>query len=412
MHRRFQLCVLAVCATALLAPACKPGAKLAARRTGDLSNPPALRREPVALYADICGDGQLTQQGNTVIERRPYLQGTTSESVRVMFTVYPGANGIEQTPLRVTDLEGRLVSAETPLADPSVASGRQYQVQVEGLEPNQTYCYWLEGLSEPAGFRTAPEAGDDTTLRFIAFGDSGSGSSVQRAVRDQMQTVPFELMLHTGDIAYGQGTLGQFERNFFGVYRDMLASAPVFPVPGNHDYETDRSAAYLQVFSLPDNGVRGQAERWYAFDWGNVHFVALDTESLGAEQLAWLQEDLRGNTLPWTVVLLHRPPFSSGRHGPDRRVREQVWPLLEEYGVQLVLSGHDHHYERFQPIGGVTHVLTGGGGMSTRPAFPGPKTAFSEDVLHFVYGEVRDDSMVLHAIDGVGREFDTVRIAR
>jgi hypothetical protein len=226
-----------------------------------------------------------------------------------------------------------------------------------------------------------------------------------------MQTVKFDLMLHLGDIAYDDGRLSQFEGQFFDSYAPMLRSFPSFPTSGNHDYRTQSAAPFRQVFMLPENGGTEGRERWYSFDWGDVHFVALDTERMNATQAEWLDRDLAATEQPWKIVYGHKPPYSSGEHGSNGTFREFFGPVIERHGVQLVLSGHDHHYERTKPIRSVTYIVSGGGGHGTRSVGSSDFTAFSEDVLHFVYGELVGRDLVLHAIDGVGREFDSVRIS-
>jgi predicted MPP superfamily phosphohydrolase len=221
-----------------------------------------------------------------------------------------------------------------------------------------------------------------------------------------MQTVPFELILHLGDLAYDTGRPSEIEGKFFRVYAPLLRSFPAYAVAGNHDYSTDSAQPLRQAFVLPENGGEAGRERWYSFDRGDVHFVALDTERTGADQAAWLEQDLSANQLPWKIVIGHRPPFSSGEHGGDAAFQQWFVPILRSHAVDLVLSGHEHDYERFKPIDGVTYVVSGGGGRGTRSVGAGSLTAFSEAVLHFVYVEVTRSLLTLHAIDGVGREFD------
>jgi hypothetical protein len=169
-----------------------------------------------------------------------------------------------------------------------------------------------------------------------------------------------------------------------------------------------QGAPFRGVFALPgDNG-----EKWYSYDWGRIHFVALDTEASYATQAAWLDGDLAATALPWKVVYFHRPPYSSGQHGSDTSLRRAFAPVFEKHRVQLVLAGHDHNYERMVPQRGVQYVVTGGGGVGTRPVGTSSFTVFSEDVIHFVHVEAGIDEMVLHAIDGRGTEFDAVRIPR
>ena len=249
-------------------------------------------------------------------------------------------------------------------------------------------------------------------MRFIALGDSGGGGDDQTTLRDQMATVPFDLMLHTGDIPYDGGTRAAFEERFFRVYADYLKYFPVFPASGNHEYDAADAAPFREVFVLPENGGPDGIERWYSFDWGDVHFVALDSERTGPVQAAWLDADLTANQLPWTIVYWHKPPFSSGEHGSDGATRAQFVPILEKHKVPLVLNGHDHDYERTTPQNGVTYVVTGGGGVGVRGVGSSTFTAFSDAVIHFVYVTVAGNELALHAIDGLGQEFDSLVIRR
>lgn len=385
------------------------GAKMAATGTGDLTHSLSDRASPTARLQELCSVRQASPSEQDGIDRAPYLQRVSATSAWLLFTTTevggeyvlelraPGA-GVRQS-----------VRAER---DPADVTGRQLLAHFNDLEPDTVYCYELVGSGRAAGFRTAPAPAADAPVRFVAFGDSGGGGAAQHAVRDQLHTVSFDLMLHTGDIAYGDATLERYEQTFFAEYAELLASVPVFPTSGNHDYAVDRAAPFRQIFALPDNGGAGGMERWYSFDWGAVHFVALDTELLRDEQVAWLDGDLSQNVLPWKIVYLHRPPYSSGTHGSSERVREAFAPTFARHGVQLVLAGHDHDYERTRAIDGVTYVITGGGGHGTRPVGRRSFTAHSEDVLHFIQGEVLADSLLLHAIDATGREFDSVRIER
>jgi 3',5'-cyclic AMP phosphodiesterase CpdA len=253
-----------------------------------------------------------------------------------------------------------------------------------------------------AGFRTAPEPGSGARVAFVALGDSGSGSPDQLAIYDQLETVPFDLIVHTGDIAYESGTLTEFEENFFDVYAPLLRSFPVFPAQGNHE----GSDVFRRVFDLPWAG----PGNWYSYDWGDVHFVALDTNDISDEQAAWLDRDLSQSRRDWTVVFGHHPAFSSGQHGSTPSFQQRLVPILERHGVDLVLSGHDHDYERTLPQNGVHYVVTGGGGRGTRPVGESSFTAFSEQVLNFVYVEIEGDRLLLHAIDATGAEFDQLAI--
>jgi acid phosphatase type 7 len=387
---------------------------LAAQKFGDLNH--ALAARGPAATAAIDRDCGLTrQQPPSQLRRRPYIQRLSESSLDIVWTQSAPAAAPEVT---ISRPDGTPVARAAAVVDTSarpIGSALQWSASLSGLEPATPYCYEVTSgttLLDRGGFRSAPRAGAGAPVRFVALGDSGHGGADQRAVLEQIRSVPFDLMVHTGDIAYSSGTRGEFQRNFFDVYADLLGLFPMFPASGNHEYETEDAAPYREVFVLPDNGGPGGRERWYSYDFGDVHFVALDTERTGPEQAAWLDADLGATRLPWTVVYLHKPAYSSGEHGGDSGVQQHFVPVFEKHAVPLVLAGHDHHYERTVPQNGVTYVVTGGGGRGTRHSGASPFTAFSESVCHLVYVTVQGDELTLHAIDGVGREFDSLLLRR
>lgn len=354
-----------------------------------------------------CGPGALTLAGDQALDRYPYLQHVTATSAVVLFTT----RDVGPAPVLQLKSPGgeNLQSVQTEV-DPADASGRQRIAHIGGLEPNTLYCYILDDWLSPVGFRTAPGASSDDAVRFIAFGDSGGDRRV--LLVPEMARSRFDLILHVGDIAYWDGSLGNFEVEFFDTYARLLAHAAIFPASGNHEYVTPDAVVYRQVFALPENGGPDGVERWFSYDWSSVHFIALDTERVGSAQASWLEADLSHNALPWTIVYFHRPPYSSGVHGGSRAVREAFNPLFERHGVQLVLSGHDHDYERTHPVGGVTYVVTGGGGYSLRRVGRSDVTAFSASAFHFLRGEVRRDELYLEAVDPSGATIDSTIIPR
>jgi acid phosphatase type 7 len=408
---------------ALLLAACEGNISgdLAAERFGDLSNPPAQRLGAASDVADGCAlaAGAEPQPAPPLVgglKRQPYLQQLTSASVEILWTALPET---APTTLVVTAGDGGPVATIAGTRDETawpVEGASLFAAKVSGLQAETSYCYELRTdtgtVLARSGFQTAPEVGAQRPVRFIAFGDSGNGSEDQRAVFAQMRTVPFDFVIHTGDIAYSSGRRTELEHTFFDIYGSVLDGTAVFPVSGNHEYDTEGAAPFREVFSLPENGGPLGRERWYSFDWGPVHFVALDTERTGPEQAAWLDADLGANRLPWTIVLGHKPPFSSGEHGNDGPSQKYFVPLFEKHYVPLVLNGHDHDYERSLPQNGVTYVVTGGGGTGTRPVGTSFFTAFSESVIHFVYVTIEGDTLALHAIDGMGTEFDSAVIRR
>ncbi len=380
---------------------------VASTELGDVSRT-AERGSPIETLVSACGAGARTIAGRQ-IRRTPYLQNVTPTSGVVGWVTTGGGETVT-----VTTVDGTPVQAAAGRSEVAVtrtANEQQVWAELTGLQPDTVYCYEVtdgaERLIERAGFRTAPTA-DAQRVRVLAFGDSGGGGSDQHALASWMRAFPYDVIIHTGDVAYDDGTIAELEDNVFGVYADLFRHVPFFPAAGNHDHRTLRGAPFRDVFSLP--GAPG--ETWYAFDWGPVHFVALDTEADYATQVRWLDEDLARSTAPWTIVYLHRPPYSSGNHGSDTALRAHLAPVVERHDVQLVLAGHDHDYERMKPQNGVAYVVTGGGGRGTYPVGTSAFTAFSTEVIHFVLLDIGPDELVLYAVDATGKTFDSLVVPR
>lgn len=368
---------------------------------------PNCARAALVPFERRCGTGGLTRSGARGLLRVPYVQRLSDTAVDI---VYKRRSGGASDVVVVTSPEGSVVAQAPTMTDPGSSGGRQRLARVEGLSPNTYYCYKVASLTERIGFRTAPAPGGDTPVRFAVFGDSGDGGIGQAAVRDRLLALPIDLILHTGDVAYTEGTVEQFEQNFFRYYEGLLKSVAFFPIAGNHEYDTEGAAPFIEVFDLPDNGGAAGLERWYSFDFGDVHFVGLDTEQLGTEQVEWLDRDLSDNQRPWTVVYFHRPPFSSGNHGSAPDVEQAFVPVLQNHAVPIVFAGHEHSYERTRPIGGVTYVITGGGGKLILPVGTSDFTAKSQSDLHVMDVEVRGRSMAVRAVDVAGVSLDSFEL--
>jgi glucose/arabinose dehydrogenase/PKD repeat protein len=380
--------------------------------------------------------------GAVTLLRQPYLQQVTESSAIVVWTArQPAAPAVRYS---IGGGATSTVAASTRFfsaADTGLPYDfYQYEADLSALAPSATYSYdvLMNGDDVTAGqgsFRTAPARGTGS-IRFLAFGDSGTGSAAQSQVAARMAAESFDLAVHVGDVAYGNealqggGHFNEYDDWFFGMYASSLRTHPFYPVIGNHDDEVADAWPFRQVFVLPENGATPQypdhAERYYSFDYGPVHFVGLDTETAfrddpgrQAAQLAWLEQDLAATSQPWRVVFFHRSPYSTGaEHGSDLEVRQKFAPLFERYGVQLVLSGHDHDYERTFPMrdfGGpssVTYVVTGGGGAALYPVGSASWTALSASVYHFVRASVSTCVLQVEAVDSGGAVFDRYSIDR
>ena len=386
--------------------------------------------QPDLIYTPhaSCGIKDRQTPGGDLL-RLPYLQSVTqSTAVIAWVTRTPG-----DPKLRVGAAKS-LQSAASLASRGIVVHGKPatlHAAELRGLAPGTRYCYEIasgsEMLATSLSFKTAP-ATPGAPLSFFAFGDFGNGSQAQFELRDQMRAVSadIDLWISTGDNAYGAGRYDQFEDYVFQVYGDLFHRIPFFPSPGNHDYRSDDAAPYLTNFFLPENAWRSKdKERYYSFDWGPVHFVALDTEdplleiseTAGDDMQDWLAADLAATKKPWKIVFFHKPPYTSHpKRAPNLKARELLVPVLEEHGVQIVLAGHNHFYERFYPLrngrrttmqeGGITYLTTGGGGAPVYRTGQNPLLAKGVKANHFLIGTVTDCSVLFRAVGLNGREID------
>ncbi|HEX6810281.1 MAG TPA: metallophosphoesterase [Planctomycetota bacterium] len=234
-------------------------------------------------------------------------------------------------------------------------------------------------------------------MSFFVLGDSGTGTADQMRVADIHQGWDFDLGLMPGDIVYPSGEAQNFDPHFFTPYGPALHGTPHFPVLGNHDVETSNGQPYLSAFCLP-TGNSG-TERWYSFDFGDCHFIGLDSaQATNETQTAWLRSDLmaaRASGAAWIFVTMHHAAYTSGPHGREQSVRENWCPLFEAFEVDVVFQGHDHIYERttvrrdFHPDKrGVVYFVVGTGG-TTYPIDREPYSAYARSTWGMLRVDVR-----------------------
>ncbi len=236
----------------------------------------------------------------------------------------------------------------------------------------------------------------------LIAGDIGAGDEgemeVARAMAKWAESRRVLALLLLGDNIYPDGNPARFAAAIARPLRPLLAAGVrIYPVLGNHDVLYDGGAGELGLFGL--------ARSYYSFEIGSVTYFALDSTAFGQEQAAWLRKALAEAETPWKAVYLHHPLYSSGLHGPDLALRAALVPLLKEGGVQLVLSGHDHDYERTQAIDGVVYVVSGGG-SSVRPVGRSAFTAVSASRLHFLWLRADPYRLQVEAIGTDGKPFD------
>ena len=313
-------------------------------------------------------------------------------------------------------------------------AAKEHVIELDGLVPDTTYHYQLlhDGtpVSERHSFVTPPKS-PSAPLRCAVFGDSGSGTIDQLTVADQVAASNPDLVLISGDVIYPTATRCQLDSRYFVPYANLIDHIPFYPALGNHDVGADGGQHLLDALYLPENDAN-HTEEFYSFDRTNVHLVALNTldrTEPGSPQYTWLEGDLERSSAPWTFAYFHFPPYSSSAHGSNLRVRDDLAPLFDRFGVDLVFSGHDHTYERTLPLrgqqvvdsacepdyvdpGGTVYIVTGGGGRRLYGSGTSYFTAYSESAHHFVQVDVDQSSVNVTAIRSDGTVMDRMTITK
>jgi len=251
----------------------------------------------------------------------------------------------------------------------------------------------------------------DGSLRFAVIGDTGSGSRQQSQLGELMfqyrAVFPYEFVLMMGDNLYGGETPKDFEKKFSDPYKKILDSKVKFYATlGNHDLALQTNYANFNM-----NG-----KEYYRIKKGSVAFYSLNSNYMDPKQVKWLEDELAKDTSDWKVCFFHHPPYSSAKkHGSDDQLRAVVEPIFIKYGVNVVLTGHDHVYERIKPQKGIYYFVSGAGGKlrtgDIESSSPLTEKSYDRD-LHFMLFEVAGDQMYFQAISRTGQTIDSGVIAR
>ena len=342
-------------------------------------------------------------------DRMPYIQNPTRTSVEVAWRSLEPAVG------KVT------FGAEKGAHDREAveeAARQKHHVHLGGLEASTRYFYEVYNddrrVQQEESFRTARRH-DETRFSFLVLGDSGVDTETQwdigRRMRENMNAREIDFVVHVGDVHQGVGDY--YDNIYFKPYREIIKNVNVFTSLGNHDVITDNGAPYLDDFYLPHNNAE-QTERYYSFRWGNAYFICLDTNidySPGSPQYAFFQEaldDTLRTSATWTIVYAHHPPWTeywTDYYG-DEGVQNHLVPLFESDGVDFVMNGHTHSYERGEK-NHVHYLVSGGGGGALDDFFVDyDHITFSDGVHHFTRVDVDGDQLWVTAVDAEGRTVD------
>lgn len=266
--------------------------------------------------------------------------------------------------------------------DTTVTTGKEsiYSTTITGLTPATTYEYQVVGTdvtnasttSSISTFKT--ENSNNTSTKFIVFGDSQSGVPTNpeytpwnNTVTEAYQQNPdANFVVNMGDLVeIGQNY--QHWNNWFAAANGVINNIPEMPVQGNHEtyknnaYDSSSPQDFTSQFSVPQNGSSSLIGQTYSYNYGNVHFVVLDSQedeeapandSFLQQQASWLENDLTKNTQKWTIVMFHKTPYYNKATRNNPAVKDILTPVIEKHHVDIVFNGHDHGISRTYPING------------------------------------------------------------
>jgi hypothetical protein len=245
-----------------------------------------------------------------------------------------------------------------------------------------------------------------TRVAFLAAGDYGVGGSRELSLGLRMKSFesrnPANMLVTLGDNDYTESP-ARFRENWrrsFGWARP--AGLRVAGTLGNHDYEVSRGRYQFRLLGMPGP--------YYTRRLGDAQLFLLDSNAITDRQTGWLEQQLAASTSTWKIAVFHHPPYTCGGHSGSTTVQRRWVPLFESYGVQLVLSGHDHNYQRFATRNGVTYVVHGGGGAGLYPLLPCRRSYPRRVKARFEHGflsvSIGLDDLAVSTVDPRGRVTD------
>lgn len=376
----------------------------------------------VSTFAPVT-EVNLSRARNYLLECEALKQGDVPFSIKPFVTLSGGAGPLLQwvsqgvAPARMqASLRRSDSGADVPL--PAVQTlplanleAQLHRIALPDLEPGQVYRYEIQAGEESAGGTFRAPAAPGSPVIFRVIGDTQSYAESLQPLLDAMGAAPADLTIHVGDLVDLGTVWGEWKFGFFDPGAPYLGNSAISPVYGNHD-----GGPYYPAF------FGGPAGSYYSYDWGDAHFVMLDSYGAGSggvgrkKQLEWLERDLAANKRRWTIVALHVPMISTPVGLKDFG-QEDFLPIMEKHGVDIVFSGHHPHYRRYLPIGAagakpILHITSGGGGGPIGGAMPSPLQVVGKNPNHFCLVHIEGDTLHLTANSIDGSVLDDFRLTK
>lgn len=310
------------------------------------------------------------------------------------------------------ETEGRPESRHDSERPEGLSNAYIHKVWMDGLEPGRQYRYRIVGpnvRSETYEFRTVPAKTDE--VRFVIYGDTRTNVSVHRRLVEQIMKHELDFVVHVGDLVARGDEYRQWGPQFFEPMKGLVERVPLYIARGNHE---GRNGTYEKLLLPPgENGDVG-------FDYGPLHLFCADNVSQRADanDLALnIARDARASEARWKFVVYHVPSVNFGGHWSSWRQQETL-PAFAKAGVDFVVTGHSHHYERFRPVAPlgqghyVTYITSGGGGAPLYEVEPTAYHALAKSVHQFCLFHIKGDTLTMDTIGVDGRIIDHITIVK
>jgi len=290
-----------------------------------------------------------------------------------------------------------------------------HKVRLENLEPGRAYSYRVAGPARMQSriykFHTVPADTDEVT--FLVYGDSRSDPETHRKVVEQMMKKEVDFVVHCGDLVSSGDRYEQFGPQFFEPVKGLAETVPLYIAKGNHEGNSGNFEKLLI----------GEGEKnSFSFDYGPLHYLCVDNVSKGLqtkEQLELIASDTKSSTARWKFVSYHIPSINFGGHWSSWGYPDALRTLAEA-GVDFVLTGHSHQYERFRPIAPppgtdgsyVTHITCGGGGAPLSRVEQSLYHAYADKIYHFCLFHIKGNKLTMDTFDIDGKIIDHLEIIK
>lgn len=339
----------------------------------------------------------------------PYLQAVTEKSIVIM-----AETDTKEPPIAIVSDQAnkhqRFQSQEFQKAQNRREITYIHRIYINNLLPNTKYSYKIiheKDTSDTFQFQTSVT--DNFPFRFAVTGDNRSNPEIHSKITKKIAEFKTNFILYTGDLCYS-GKYFEWKNEFFTPEAQRVyANIPFFNALGNHEAQTNLTSVFLQA-PKSNSG----SEFFYSFDFGNVHFLILNTEEdVGgySKQFKFAQIDLENSKKQWKFVAFHIPAYSAGPHKLSKAMQNMTSKIFESKGVSLVFNGHNHFYQR-NFVNGIYHFVFGGGGS---PLYePKDDTFVQKSVKEYNFAiiDVNDKTVLINVYNVKGNIIDSISISK